>query len=170
MGWESCPFPLLVKDLKTSSSAANINRDINERCRLDREVRTTWKESTAVSPVGEIKRAAQLRRTPPGTMRSVLHCNRFQMVLETKADSEHQKKSVNLGLRTKKLELSKRRCRWMEGLHPTERCFREWYSAGEAVSVFHLYLWNPLVVLHRLAVCWPVKYTSHPKNTDFKWC
>lgn len=38
---------------------------------------------------------------PHVKMRCVLHCNRFQMVLETQADSEHQKKSVNLELRTK---------------------------------------------------------------------
>lgn len=34
------------------------------------------------------------------TVVSVLHCNRFQMVLETPKDSEHQKKSVSLGDRT----------------------------------------------------------------------
>lgn len=47
-----------------------------------------------------------------GETRSVLHCNRFQMVLETKADSEHQKKSVNLGERTR-LEMSEHRRRFV---------------------------------------------------------
>lgn len=47
------------------------------------------------------KRTTSLQNPPQGKMRSVLHCNRFQMVLETEADSEHRKKSVNLGKRTK---------------------------------------------------------------------
>lgn len=41
------------------------------------------------------------------SMTNVLHCNRFQMVLETESDSEHQKKSVNLDLRTTSLAVGK---------------------------------------------------------------
>lgn len=80
-------------------------------------------------------------------MRNVLHCNRFQMVLETESDSEHQKKSVNLDLRTS-LGCGKVTVRSVRG----RVCFS-------------------FVILCRNLMLAPVrKYTSHPKNTDFKWC
>lgn len=72
---------------------------------------------------------------PHGVMRSALHCNRFQMVLETEADSEHQKKSVNLELRTKILS-----------------CPNEWHFKGEALGFSHF----------TATCCWPAEYVHLP--------
>lgn len=89
---------VIFKDLRTYSSTANIRlhmRDPGGHCQS--------KVTKFHPPVSTIKSPAWWQNPTQGKTRSVLHCNRFQMVLETEADSEHQKKSVNLGLRTKGL-------------------------------------------------------------------